>query len=524
MVAVPPVTRRLVLIAITLGFDTGCFARTHWEPYVGSPANLPTNLERRDIVKVHLQNGEVVLADSWQVDEPGRVMSVTGMRYSVSRDSSFRQSGPIAFDSIALVEWRTREVRRPAGLTLLPLFTGLYGTVTVICTIDPKSCFGSCPTFYADNVDLDRPQAEGFSASFARALEDRDIDALPRVHPDADGRVRLTMRNEALETHAVRHVRLLALRRPPTGRVLAGTDGRYYETMPPISATACESPAGDCLAAVRAFDGRERRVPADSTDLAARETVEVRFPKRDGPLGLAIAARQAFVTTYAFYQTMAYFGNTAGEFLAALERGGDSAAAQATAMADALGGIDVSVQGKDGTWRPVGRFEEAGPIATDLAVVPLGFDGDRGSDQIRIRLSMARGNWRLDYVALTVLGNEVAPVSLEADAVMREGQPDSLAAARLHDPDRYLITFPGDAYGLTFTVPDSIGNAELFLDTKGYYYEWMRPEWADDQNLALAATALADPAALLRHLAPGFKRIESTIEEGFWSSRFGRQP
>lgn len=501
----------------------GCVARTHWDPQLANPADVPPRLPNRAILKVHLENGEVILADRWNTNDDTRVMDVTGLRYTVDRTSSRSIQSPIPYDSIALVEWRTREVRRPFGSSLLPVYTVLSGIVTATCVADPKSCFGSCPTFYVDGMSPTRPLAEGFSGSFARALEARDVDALTGVRPDESGQIRITMRNEAMETHVVRHVRLIAVSRRPEEQVYAGLDGRYYRSARVESATACTASEGDCLPAVEALDGIERRIPADSQDLARREFVEIEFPRPPGPVGLVLAARQTFVTTFAFYQTMAYFGRSSGDFLATLERSGDSLAPLATGMSRVLGGIDVSVRLADGTWTPVGTFGEPGPIATDISILPLDLPSGTSGERITVRLSLAQGNWRLDHVALARLDGTANPVSLEPIAVLRNHEPDSVAAVRLADPDQHLVTYPGDTYRMTFRLPERMDAPALFLDTQGYYYEWFRAEWLVDEDLGLASLALTRPDMMLRRLAPAFKRLEPRIEQLFWSSRFGRE-
>ena len=68
---------------------------------------------------------------------------------------------------------------------------------------------------------------------------------------------------------------------------------------------------------------------------------------------------------------MAYFGRRAGEYLASLERGGPAAAARAMGMARVLGGIDVRRSRKAAGPRPIGSFDEAGPIAGDVRVLPF---------------------------------------------------------------------------------------------------------------------------------------------------------
>ena len=347
-------------------------------------------------------------------------------------------------------------------------------------------------------------------------LEARDLDALEMARPGGTD-VAIVMRNEALETHAVRRVRLLAAPRPPGGRVLAGADDRLYPARALAPPLACRAPEGDCREALAATDGTARVSPADGSDLATREVVELVFPAGHGSRGVALAARQTLLSTFLFYQTMAYVGRGAGEFLATLERRGPEAGGRALGMARVLGGIDVEVAEGDSPWRAIGTFDEAGPIAGDRRVLP--FEAS-GSGPLRVRLRLARGHWRLDSVALADLGEPVLPFRLEPRSVERDGHRDEGARTRLLEGARHVVTHPGDAYRLTFRLPPSEQPLDLFLESEGFYYEWMRGEWLAEEDPPMAALALADPAEALRRLAPAYKTQEGRLEQAFWASRF----
>ncbi len=325
------------------------------------------------------------------------------------------------------------------------------------------------------------------------------------------------MRNEALETHAVRRVRLLAAKRPPGGRVLAGADDRLHPARGLVPALECRAPEGDCREALAATDGTARVSPADGADLAAREVVELSFPAARGSRGVVLAARQTLLSTFLFYQTMAYTGRAAGEFLAAIERGGKEAGRRALGMARVLGGIEVEVTEGGSPWRPIGRFDEAGPIAGDRRVLP--FEAT-GAGPLRVRLRLARGHWRLDSVAVADLGDPIVPSRLAPFSVERDGHRDDRALAILLEGDRHLVTHPRDAFRLRFRLPPSDSPLELFLESEGFYYEWMRGEWLAEEDPALAALAVADPAEALRRLAPAYKTQEGRLEQAFWASRF----
>lgn len=169
-----------------------------------------------------------------------------------------------------------------------------------------------------------------------------------------------------------------------------------------------------------------------------------------------------------------------------------------------------------------GTYREAGPIASDVLTIPL--ERRASTDSVRVRLRLAKGAWRLDWVALARIGDPIEPVRMNPVAVLRENTVDPAAFASLSDTSRYLITYPGDEYQIEFDLPRSPHGLDLFLETRGYYYEWMRAEWTEETSVPLAQLSLRDPAAVLRYLAPAFKKAEPMMEQAFWASRFGRSP
>jgi hypothetical protein len=264
-------------------------------------------------------------------------------------------------------------------------------------------------------------------------------------------------------------------------------------------------------------DGEDRASAADDRDLATREVVDLAFPTARGRRGVVIAARQTLLSTFLFYQTMAHVGRNAGEFLATLERGGPEAGRCALGMARVLGGIDVEVAEGDDPWRAIGSFDEAGPIAGDRRVLP--FEA-LAQGPLRVRLRRARGHWRIDSVAVAELEEPLVPVRLEPVSVERDGQRDDAARTRLRDGERHLVTRPGDAYRLVFRLPRSERPLERFLESDGFYHEWMRAEWLAEEDAGMAALALVSPGEALRRLAPAYKAQEGRLEEAFWASRF----
>ncbi|HXF96507.1 MAG TPA: hypothetical protein VNI61_10455 [Gemmatimonadales bacterium] len=464
-------------------------------------------------LKAHLRDGHVYVLSGWRRD--GGAIVGRGQLLDPNRALVAEGEFRLPADSVALFE---TNVVRPSGARIaLTLMAGVTAAVATICLTNPKACFGSCPTFYAADSAGEALQAEGFSASIAPALEATDVDMLYRARPRGrDFVLRLT--NEALETHVIRYADVLVARRPPGGRVFVTPDGQFRGAWGLRAPSRCRAEAGDCRDAVLAFDGRERSSPADSTDLAARELVELEFDSAPpGPVGLAIGARQSLLTTFLMYQGLAYLGREAGRWLAALETAGPAVRERAAGLGRHLGGIEVLVPDAAGGWVSVGVVGETGPLAVDTKIVPLppSVGGAR-----RVRLRLTRGLWRLEYAALAALGDTVPVLRLRPHRTLRAGRADPAALAALRDSAGALTTLPGDEYRLVYRLPKDPGAYELFLEARGYYIEWMRREWVAEENPALALRMFTDPAGTLRALAPAYKRLEPEMERVFWGSRY----
>ena len=518
----PSTPRWLRLALVPIWLAAGCAAYHH---RTRTPAELASSA-RGDLdanfLKAFMRDGLVYDFDHWKVVEPNLVTG-SGRLLDASGRTLRRDSFTIPVDSVVVFETNAKEGLNPLTTALA---TTLIVTVVVVGTVAVlKAIFGSCPTFYAEGTSDSLPQAEGFSSSIAPALEATDVDALYRVRPVRGG-VAITMRNEALETHVVRSVCLLAAPRPPGGRVVAMTTGGFRRATALVPARSATAPEGDCTAALAALDGVERWSLADSTDLATHETLELEFPTPpSGDLGLLIGSRQTLLSTYLFYQALAYLGGSSGALLAAYERAGARERARTNerlgGFSAALGGIDVYVLDPRHGWTKAGRSKETGPIATDVRAVPL---PGVASGPIRVRLEMNRAHWRLDYVALASLGARVEPIRLEPNEVRRGELPDEEARAKLLDSTRTLITLPGDAYTLRYRLPEGLDDPELFLESRGYYLEWIRRDWLVREDPARARWMFSHPRQALREFAPAYKRVEAEFETAFWNSRFARDP
>ncbi|EDM75028.1 hypothetical protein PPSIR1_17045 [Plesiocystis pacifica SIR-1] len=498
-------------------------------------------------IKVHTHTGEVYVFDQWRFDEAQRVVYGHGMRYSAQREVLERSEFQIAYEQVALVESNTPEkLTHATSLAIMGVAVGAVTGVGIYCGINPKACFGSCPTFYVeDREGALTLRAEGFSSAVAEALEERDVDHLgvvdPLDDPQQGQRFELIMANEALETHFLRSVELLSVARPDPAVEIFHAGGRVRERaiLPRFlgvrgraGPTRCRSAGGDCLDAVAQADALEYASTTDGVDLAAEEHIELEFP--DLPAGtkgvVVLRARNTLLDTFLFYQGLAYMGEDVARWILRADReGGDGPLAQLLRGFDeVLGGVEVELW-QGGAWVPAGGLYEYGPIAKETQAIELPAraraDADDG-EPLRLRLRLTRGRWKLDQASL---GERVAvpsAVTLEPVALVHSrdgrGQADPEGLATLLDPQRRLISYPGDVWTLDYALPP--GSQALFLASEGFYWEWTREDWLAEQSALEAARFFADPRATLRRLAPDFAAMEGELEPVFWKTRIRPVP
>jgi hypothetical protein len=480
------------------------------------PPEKAASLDRKaPYLKAHLRDGRVYVLARWKVDEGQGTVAGEGELLGPDRRALEQGSFSVPVASVALFE--TNVVPDSPSIQDRALVMGISAAVTVGCLIAPKACFGSCPTFHVGEGAGAKLVAEGFSTSIAPSLEATDVDALYQAQPRGR-RFEVRMTNEALETHVVRHVHLLSARKPPGGRVVATSAGELREVMDLREPTACTAEEGDCRATLKALDGRERTSRTDGRDLAAGEVIDLSFAgPRSGRLGLVVGARQTLLTTFLFYQTLAYMGPSAGDWIARLEREGPASPVvdRVHALRDILRGIEVLVPDGQGGWASAGEVHETGPLASDVKLVPLPARGS-ASPYSRIRLRVTRGHFRIDFVALGRLGQSVTPQRLLPVEVRREAGGPAEAVVR-----RPLTTVPGDAYRFVYRLPPDPESQELFLESRGYYLEWIRQEWLSEADPPALLRVLANPRQTLLDLAPTYHQREAEMEKAFWSSRYG---
>ena len=468
-------------------------------------------------LKMHTYDGKVYILNKWKVDRKDKLVSGNGEYLDENREIISKGEFAVPFDSVVIAE--TNVISGNSAATGLGTATVITGIFSAVCIADPKACFGSCPTFYAFDGHRNKLQAEGFSSSIAPSLEARDIDALYNVIMKSRDFI-LEVKNEALETHYIRYANILAACHSKGNRVLATKQDKFFEVNGFIEPSLAIADEGSIREKIYCYDGIERFSSSDSIDLAEKETVDLTFenvPSEE--TGLVIACRQSLMTTFVFYQSLAYMGTKASDWLTRLELGNNNIRKLAKNFIN-LGFIEILMQDKNGSWHKVSEVGETGPIAGDIKLVSL--KGYNTGEKLKLRLVMTKGLWRIDYLSLAKIVCEVEPVVIHPEYVEPGYSGVSKVVDLLLNKDSLLINIPGDEYFIHYKLPENYNEYELFLDTKGYYVEWMRDKWIKEEDPHMVYEMFFNPNKYLKDLAPKFKIIEASMEKSFWSSKYVR--
>jgi hypothetical protein len=464
-------------------------------------------------VRAHLvDGGMVVFADGLAVD--GAHARGAGRRFDAFRRELGASQG-VPLDSVLGFEVYRREVNPLRTLVYAPatLAASAIGTLALGVIL-----FGSCPTVYADSAGVPTLQAESFSYSIAPLLAKRDVDRMTVV-PDAAGRIRLAVRNEALETHHLDHMEVVELRHradelalpSPRGGALAASDLA-------ADAVVTDGDGRDVSAAVAGVDSLAFSTSRALLDRAiaggpTEDHLVISVPRRPGrdSVALVLRARSSLLTTSVLYEhLMGRQGALAldwmGEDLARI--------APLAALGTWYGrnfGMRVEVQEGAG-WRRVIRLMDFGPTAWRTVGVALPAVRGNG-DSVRVRLTFAADAFRVDQLALAHgarrLEQRRIPIARAAGA---DGRPRADVAAMLaRADDREVETHPGDQFWLEFDAGPGAPRTRTFLfAAQGYYVEWLRPSWMRDPRTAVpfspARTSMRD---LLRSWRGGRDSLEA---------------
>ncbi len=480
------------------------------------------NLQEEFFLKAHLKNGDVyILKDTWEVDTIQDRVSGVGSRYDFNRIKTSEGLLSISLDSVAIFETNKKLGKTESKrLTALAILAGVDVAIGALCLTNPKACFGSCPTFYMNEEDnFHFADAEGFSSAIAPSMEYFDIDALNNP-PISGSAFSLTMKNEALESHMVKNLKLLAFPRGEGERVYQSPENNFYKCENVHLLTQVQGPEGDDPSLLKFQDRKERFSLSDPNNLSSKEEIYLTFGNVRDPkdLGLLISFRQTLMTTYFIYSAMGYMGDEVGDIFAKLESSAETKEKLENGIKKELGKIEIYVlDDSNGSWIYQGGFYETGPIAFNRQILPLNMDAK--DSKLKIKVILNKGLWRIDDFTLTNIKEQVKPTEILPHEVLNKGLKDPSAKNEINADDQYLISMPGSEYRFNFELPEAHQDYELFLYSKGYYLEWMRESWIKDKDLLKLRQMILDPERYSLLEAKNYKEYESTMEQQFWDSK-----
>ena len=492
------VVRRLSLAAavVAVAGAAGCvhiFQSLRPQPLSVGAEGVPSGGVIKSPLKAHLADGStVIFRDGARI--AGGLITGRGQAFALLDDALPVRRDTVSLASVVGVEtFETKAlVAQSVAVSLAATAAAAVATAGALVAI-----FGSCPTIYADSGAGPVLQAEGFSYAIAPLLEHRDLDPLS-VRPGADGVIRLELRNEALETHFINHVELVAVRHAPELAAVPDQNGRPVLVGARRPLVRAHDRVGRDLRATLAVADERLFSSAPATVNAAHagdvdDWIDIEadgLPAGDS-LAVVLRLRNSLLNTVLLYDGI-LGGVDAADWLSTGMLGIGTAVdlsrwyVQTMGMHAIVEGVPPVVQ-KDGRTGAQARLGDVGPIAfRDVAMVlPRSSRDARGA---RVRLRFVADDWRIDRVEIAGVVSrpivERVPLARVMVPVPAHGGPpaaDVAALAALHEADdRYLETRPGQRMSLEFAPArsrDASASTTYLIAWQGWYREWIRGAW-----------------------------------------------
>jgi hypothetical protein len=532
--------RTALLLTGLVALEAACiqFPNTKIEPL--DLSDLKAEFRVYTPAKVYLRDGTIVLfQDGFKVE--GDQIVGPGFAYPlILKDSKEdRQKGELLLEKIPLTQVAAANVFTPAtesmslgsdlGSFMLELSGAVLVPLSVYCLTCPKCCFGSCPTVYDESSGQPVFEAELFSYSISKLLEAADIDILNAPFP-IDRNLRLRVTNEAMETHFINAFALEIVEHPAGTSVCASPALDVLPigpTVPPDSAITIRGE--NILDKLREADGSfVRSGDGPVKALLTRTAFDgLEVVKYVGPTTrnarMTIRYRNTLLTTILFYDiVLASQGLQALDWTARMNSN-PVYASQFLAVYKYFSGIQIK-EWTDGRWQSLVHLPDAGPLnwktlAVDVPVLSAG--------EIRLRLEYFPDNFMIDAIgfdlnppaAETVSRYSLSPLSIR-DFTSRP-RPE-FAPLLDKDDGNCLITEPGDSFILEYQLPirpaDGPRARSLAVSSKGYYLEWIRGSWV--QNDPTAAPFRLNPVGpTICRLAESWLRDRKLLEQEFFRAR-----
>lgn len=486
--------KKLTLTVFSLLFLINCFPSK--KAHVLEPQAVKSVKQIKSPTKVYLMDASVLLFQDGFLVRDGMVMG-KGPRYWINRTDNKIKTRSIPLDSIAAMTYY--ELEHSGGEIFGSVLLGIFGTpmtfLGIYCLACPKCCFGSCPTVYASDGGSYHFEAELFSYSISKYFQESDLDRL-RIQIPKNGKLRLRVSNEALETHYINQFSLVTVNHPLGTKVFPSPEGGIISTSELSSPISVINSEGENVSRlVNSYDSLWYR--SDSSMVKNLEwnahkdwlDLKINAPSNENSAKLVFRLRNTLLSTVLFYDVVLASQGVNAVTWTEKMNANPLYAAQFNTLYKMYAGIKIKVLRK-GEWETRSSIGDIGPIAwKDMAVeIPLKKDDANQKDELNVRLEFFTDNFMIDYIACKV-GSSAEDSLFISESLPSEilddntKQKDDVLSLIQNDDSQYLVTNPGESYYFNYDLkPAPRMQTTLFIRSKGYYIEWSRGGWLTSQQ------------------------------------------
>lgn len=488
--------------------------------------NVSKEIIVKDHVKVFLKDTSLVLFKNGFELKDEKLTGLGTRYYFNGKDSTGVQTFPI--DSAIAITTLKSEIPPLRGfgsfligITSIPLtFLGVY------CIACPKCCFGSCPTIYS-SADDKEIKAELFSSSISKSLKANDLDRIGELKEGGKD-FNIFVTNEALETHFIDKLKLTAVYHPKGSRVYNNSRGEFVL----ISGTKEDYNAlnskGESITSILSKDDGSSYRTFKKNEINTKPLdgyydfveLKIKKDKNINNLKLLIKYRNTLLSTILFYDVvLASQGIKAIDWMNKMDND-EVYAKEFKKVYDLFSGIKLSYF-KNGEWIKVTNLPDAGPLSWKYIAESI--DVSDMKDEIKLRLEFFKDNIMIDYFGFdthdtindTYIKN-LLPSEVSLNKEIITGQ--FINSVSFTD-DNYLITEPGDKISLNYEILSKENEqATLFIESNGYYKEWIRGNWITNNNADYVFN-LADIQGTINQLQHSWMENRDMVETEFFRTR-----
>ncbi len=427
--------------------------------------------------KAHLYNGSMItFPDGFTVISD--TIKGEGTLYDLTRQDSTHIK-KIPLDSVACLEHYKKNWHAGAFFTSLPAVIG--GSVFLF-----KALFGSCPTVYSNNGSKYSLESECFSYAISERFEGSDLDRLD-FGGIKEGKYKLKISNEALETHYINHLSLLTVEHSEKYEPFPAENQGILLLGANVDFSAKSRSGKDITNLISEKDSCWYQ--SDSTMLTKLSQeitqdwidITVKTPRESENIYMAFRFRNTLLNTVLLYDVMLKSKGIKAIDWLANETSNIFYAWRLNEWYKEHFGLHVQIFNGD-EYEEIIRIGDTGPIAWHVEAAEITTVEDSSA---RIRVSFLPDNCVIDWIGISFENSTDYNIhEMECNRITdNSGNLKNNLIERFdNSDDKYMITYPGESYFLDFDIPPNLDEerSSFFLKSKGFYIEWLRNDWFGD--------------------------------------------